>query len=163
RNQNEKREHPEKDKRPFERVFDDGAKLERLVEPRVSQQVQAAVEEREQPERPPELDQPRKAQRLSERRDGQRETQEDQRQRSRRVKNECLLVRAQLVMVSVPAQQGARNSAVDEDQELGKFDVRHKLVVGGWWLVVGGWSLAADCANHQPPTTNHHLKIHLQI
>src|SRR5262245_64568419 len=90
RNQDEKREHPEKDERPLERVFDDGAELERLVEPRVSQQVQAAVEEREQTERPPELDQPRQSQRLPERRDGQRETHEDQRQRSSRVKNELL-------------------------------------------------------------------------
>jgi hypothetical protein len=53
------------------------------------------------------------------------------------VKNEFLWVCAQPVMVSVPAQQNARDSAVHEDQELGKFDVRHNLVVGAWRLAAG--------------------------
>src|SRR5262245_42651451 len=39
------------------------------------------------------------------------------------------------------------------------------VVVGGWWLVVGGWWLAAGAGhfltNHQQPTTNHHLRIHI--
>jgi hypothetical protein len=51
------------------------------------------------------------------------------------------------VMVSVPAQHNAWDSAVDEDQELGKFDVRHNLVAGGWWL-------ATDFTDHQPPPKN---------
>src|SRR5262245_20694945 len=116
RNENEKSEHSQKDERPFERVLNNRAEVERLVEPRVSEQMQAAVKEREQPQQPPELNHPRQPKNLSQRCDRERETQENERQGTGRVQHKLLRVGPEPVVISVPSEQREWDRAVDENE-----------------------------------------------
>src|SRR5262245_49503365 len=57
------------------------------------------------------------------------------------------------------AQLGADDPAAAVRGE----DCNADIHCGGWWLVVGGWWLVIGhfLTNHQQPTTNHYLRIHI--
>ena len=99
--------------------FADFVEIEKLVQPHIGQEVQAAVEEGEQPEHAAVADQHGHAQQLAQRRDGQRDHQEAQGPIAGEVGDEFDGVGAQILLPGAPAQPGQRRQAQQEYQNLG--------------------------------------------
>src|SRR5262245_1197342 len=70
-----------------------------------------------------------------------------------------------MYVVAALGQLAAQLGADDPAAAVSGEDCNADVHRGGWWLVAGGWWLVAGAGhfqtNHQPPTTIHHLRIHI--
>ena len=96
------------------------ADIRRPVEPEEEEEVQSGMEEGVQPEHPPELAEPSPTGDPARGRDGQRQHEEDEREDSGRADGEVDRVGTQLAAPGVPAEEGDRHGAVEQDDGLGE-------------------------------------------
>src|SRR6185437_2307582 len=101
--------------------------VEVLVDPQIRREVQADVEEREQPDQPPEADEVGHAEELAQRRDRERRDDQVDRPIAGEVLDVLFGIRGQLVMQNLPRQLTEGRKANEPDQRLGPRAFQHAV------------------------------------
>ena len=94
--------------------------IEKLVEPDVSQEMQAAVEKGVEPEHPAEFNERRNAKKFSQWRDGKRDQKKPQGPVAGRVSDLFDRIRTEILRVGVPSQKPNRHKARNEHHDFYK-------------------------------------------
>jgi len=118
-NQEQKTEKPYCDERALGDIFPHGTKIERLIEAKIGEEVQADVEKGEEAEHAAETDEIRQVEELAKRRDGQGENQKTQSPPAGGELNELDRIGAKAVTKSAPGEPAKRNQANEEEDNLG--------------------------------------------